>query len=259
MIKDFLISFKDNFKEKTRNPFLGTYLIVWIIRNWLLVYTLFNFDKKHNLDFKINFIKTYYSENDFITNLLMNILWSFGLLILTYVLLNASRFIINLSEKQITPWIYKITDSKSIVLKEEYDRLKEEKNLIENKLEDERENRVKLLNEISRLENRIDELLLDNLERPQVTSIEKKNSEKNNIEIYQERLKNKDYTDKFVELALQGEKSSIWFKKSNEPEHIKYFFKIGLIEVNNSMQSETSYRLTSNGRKVFEVLRLMEN
>ncbi|WP_299112890.1 hypothetical protein [uncultured Winogradskyella sp.] len=259
MIKDFLISFKDNFKEKTRNPFLGTYLIVWIIRNWLLVYTLFNFDKIHNLDFKVNFIKTYYSENDFITNLLTNILWSLGLLILTYVLLNVSRFIINLSEKQITPWIYKITDSKSIVLKEEYDRLKQEKNLIENKLEDERENRVKLLNEISRLENRIDELSLDNLEEPQVTSIEKGNSQKSNIEIYQERLKKKDYTDKFVEFALQGEKSSVWFSKNNEPEHIKYFFKIGLIEVSNTMQREISYKLTSNGRKVFEVLRLIEN
>ena len=45
MIKDFLVSFKDNFKEKTRNPFLGTYLIVWLIRNWELIYTLFNFDQ----------------------------------------------------------------------------------------------------------------------------------------------------------------------------------------------------------------------
>jgi len=32
-VKDFLISFSDNFKKKTQNPFLGTYLIVWIIRN----------------------------------------------------------------------------------------------------------------------------------------------------------------------------------------------------------------------------------
>jgi hypothetical protein len=259
MIKDFLISFKENFKEKTRNPFLGTYLIVWIIRNWLLVYTLFNFDKKHDLDFKINFIKTYYYENDFITNLLTNILWSFALLILTYVLLNASRFIINLSEKQITPWVYKITDSKAIVLKEEYDRLKQEKNLIENKLEDERENRVKLLNEISRLENRIDELSIDNKEKPLVTSIEKGNSQNSNIEIYQEKLKKKDYSNKFVEWALEGEKSSVWFPLGYEPEHIKYFFKIGLIEFNNSVTNEISYKLTNNGRKVFEVLRLMEN
>jgi hypothetical protein len=257
MIKDFLISFKENFKEKTRNPFLGTYLIVWIIRNWLLVYTLFNFDKKHDLDFKINFIKTYYYENDFITNLLTNILWSFALLILTYVLLNASRFIINLSEKQITPWIYKITDSKSIVLKEEYDRLKQEKNLIENKLEDERENRVKLLNEISRLENRIDELSLDNREKPQVTSIEKGNSQKSNIEIYQEKLKHNDYTDKFIEWALEGEKGSVWYSKSYDPDYLKYFFRIGLIEFDKTVENEITYKLTNNGRKVFEVLRLM--
>ena len=118
MIKDFLISFRDNFKEKTRNPFLGTYLIVWIIRNWELIYTLFNFDENFKLQDKIDFIKTYYSEQSFIGNLLTSVLWAFGLLILTYLLLSISRLITNFSEKQITPWIYKITDSKSIVLKE---------------------------------------------------------------------------------------------------------------------------------------------
>lgn len=259
MIKDFLISFKDNFKEKTRNPFLGTYLVVWIIRNWLLVYTLFNFDEKHNLDFKVNFIKTYYSENDFISNLLTNILWSFGILILTYALLNVSRFIVNISEKQITPWIHKISDSKSIILKGEYDKLKQEKNLIENKLESERENRVKLLNEISRLENRIDELLLNNLEKSKDTSTEKEDSSKRNVEIYQERLKDKEYIDKFIEFALETEKSNPWIPKNNEPDHIKYFFKIGLFEVFRSDEVYVMYKLTSNGKKVFDILRLQEN
>lgn len=56
MIKDFLISFKDNFREKHRNPLLGTYLLVWLFRNWELLFTLFNFDKEKKLQDKIEFI-----------------------------------------------------------------------------------------------------------------------------------------------------------------------------------------------------------
>ena len=69
MIKDFLISFRDNFKEKTRNPFLGTYVIVWIVLNWELIYTLFNFDDNYKLENKVAFIKAYYKEQSFIGNL----------------------------------------------------------------------------------------------------------------------------------------------------------------------------------------------
>jgi hypothetical protein len=138
MIKDFLISFTDNFKEKTKNPFLGTYLL----------YTLFNFDEDCNLEDKKAFITNYYDKNDFINNLFTNTLWTFGLLILTYALLNLSRVIVNLSEKQLTPWVYQVTDSKSIVLKTEYDRIRTENDDLQFRLDKERESK-------SRLETRI--------------------------------------------------------------------------------------------------------
>lgn len=135
MIKDFFVSFKDNFKEKTQNPFLGTYLIVWVIRNWELVYTLFNFDDDYTLEKKKAFITKYYDEaHNFIENLFYNILWTFGVLILTYILLNVSRLIVNLFDKQLKPWIYKITDSKSIVLKEEYEQLRSERDDLQSRL-----------------------------------------------------------------------------------------------------------------------------
>ena len=101
MIKDIFLSFRDNFREKVTNPFLGTYLFVWIIRNWELVYSIFNFDKTHDLEFKVQFIKSYYAENAFLMGILINILWTFGILIVTYVILNISRAIVNISEKKI--------------------------------------------------------------------------------------------------------------------------------------------------------------
>lgn len=111
MIKDTFISFKDNFKERISNPFLGTYLAVWLIRNWDLIYSLFNFDDEYSLKEKIKFIESYYENHEFLVDLSINILWTFAVLITTYILMNLSRLIVNLFEKRLSPWIYQITDS----------------------------------------------------------------------------------------------------------------------------------------------------
>ena len=161
MIKDFLISFKDNIKDKTTNPFLGTYFAVWMIRNWKLVYTVFNFDEekskgvKLTLEDKINAIEAYYQNESFLGNLGINLLWAFGVLILTYIVLNLSRFIVNFSEKQVTPWIIQFTDSKSIVSKERYNQLKEERDDLEVKFEKEEEANSLLKKEIAELNQKI--------------------------------------------------------------------------------------------------------
>jgi predicted transcriptional regulator len=158
MIKDFLISFKDNFREKTRNPFLGTYLFVWFIRNWELVYSLFNFDSGCTLADKVSFVKNYYAKISFLENIGTNIFWAIGLLALTYILLNVSRLIVNIFEKLITPWIYRITDKGSIVLKLDYEKLNIEREKIQKRFEEEREKRLSLETEIEKLEARINVL-----------------------------------------------------------------------------------------------------
>lgn len=145
MIKDLFVSFRDSIKDKTTNPFLGTYILVWLIRNWDLVYSVFNFDKEHDLEHKINYINNYYSEgNSFLWNVGANILWTFGVLISTYILLNISRAIVNLFEKQLKPWVYKYTDNKSIVLKIDYDLLKQQRDDLQVRLAAERESKAKL-------------------------------------------------------------------------------------------------------------------
>ncbi|PHR74512.1 MAG: hypothetical protein COA67_00075 [Lutibacter sp.] len=163
MIKDFLISFKDNIKKKTSNPFLGTYAIVWVIRNWELVYSLFQFDSDTNRIKRIEIIKAYYLDRNFIYDLLFNVLWAFGVLILTFALINLSRLIINFFEKIVTPKIYEITDKNSVVLKETYNQLKSEMDILESKLEKERENKSKLQIEITRLEERDSKIQIESL------------------------------------------------------------------------------------------------
>ncbi|MDT0295930.1 hypothetical protein ACFQ3R_11380 [Mesonia ostreae] len=258
MIKDFLISFRDNFKEKTRNPFLGTYLIVWIIRNWELIYTIFNFDKNYQLKDKVDFIKTYYSEQSFIGNLLTTALWAFGLLILTYLLLAISRLITNFSEKQITPWIYKITDSKSIVLKETFENLRIENTRIETKLEIERENKKRLLLEISELENTIDKINSNNNEEGNHNEETKKNiSLDNEVDVLFNKIKKKNLIDEFIELVESiGKEEQGWIKTEDLTDSFGYFVKLGLLASGKDNVNYLELALTNVGEKVLRRSRL---
>lgn len=158
MFKDILVSFSDNFKEKTRNPFLGTYIFIWVLRNWELVYSLFNFDNTYKLANKIDFVKSYYNTHSFTEGVLWNIGWTFLVLTITYLVLNISRVIINISEKQLKPWVYKKTDSKSIVLKSIHEEVRNERDTLQLRLDKERESKSKLEIRIKSLEEEIIEV-----------------------------------------------------------------------------------------------------
>lgn len=165
MINKTIVSLASNLKEKSTNPFLGTYAVVWFIRNWELVYSLFNFDKAADLNFKVEFIRSYYADHNFIEGLLQNIVWSFGILIVTYSLLNLSRFIVNFSEKRITPWIYKNTDSNSIVLKSVYESIRNSRDELQAALYRERDAKIKLEIKNKALDDKNTELMDREIER----------------------------------------------------------------------------------------------
>ncbi|NHM04803.1 hypothetical protein [Flavobacterium celericrescens] len=260
MVKDFLISFSDNFKEKTKNPFLGTYLLVWIIRNWELIYTLFNFDSDCNLNDKKKFIFNYYKNNDFITNLLTNILWAFGLLILTYLLLNLSRFIVNLSEKQLTPWIYKITDSKSIVLKTEYERIRAESDDLQIRLDKERESKSRLEARIKGLEEEIIEISKAKLENITTNTSEKKTTrsvkkvDPDSTTILLDKLNQKELLQEFLDTCTKINKGN---SIPNNYKHSDYFIELGLIKfLRNAINDSKIYSITQEGETLLKKIRL---
>lgn len=255
MIKDFFISFADNLKEKSRNPFLGTYLLVWLIRNWELVYTLFNFDSEYNLNKKKEFIFSYYKKNDFISNLFTNILWAFGLLILTYALINLSRFIINLFEKKLTPWIYKVTDSNSIVLKETYDKLKSENNILELNLEKERESKGRLQIEISKLEKKIED------SNSYTNSISVENHEQNKIgdetELMFKKIKEKDWLRNYINhITTVNKANNGWVENVEIDEPFHYFITLGLIDISEDNGQFSNLTVSELGKKVLRRVRL---
>lgn len=266
MIKDFLISFTDNFKEKTKNPFLGTYLLVWMIRNWDLIYTIFNFDEDFTLYDKKSFISNYFIKGNFIDDLLTNIFWTFCLLILTYLLLNFSRFIVNLSEKQITPWVYKITDSKSIVLKTEYERIRSDNDDLQMRLDKEREAKGRLENRIKSLETEIIEITRVKAETEAEAEAEQKvkNTLKrttkskplleDSITILFNKLKEKNLTKEFLDTCTKinrGDDISNTYKFSEK------FIELGLIKFSqNSIHNSKRYNITPDGELLLKKIRL---
>lgn len=254
MIKDFLISFSENIKERSKNPFLGTYLLVWLIRNWDLVYSLFNFDQNSKRGERIKFVNDYYNKINFVENLLINILWSFGLLILTYILVNISRVIVNLSEKRLTPWIYKKTDSKSIVLKEEYDRIRSENDELQIRLDKERESKSKLETRIKNLENEILEISKINSNTTTETDIDQSSNNADKTDSFISRIRSKSTIEEFLRLCLNIQRGE---PIENNDKSLNYFLQIGLIKFKTNYTSAAKYyALTADGEKVIEKLRL---
>jgi len=154
MFAKTLSSLKDNLIQKTTNPFLGTLVLVWIFHNWKLVYGVFNFDKTWTLEKKWEFITTYLEPWRFTINLIECLSIATIVLFVTYFLLNFSRLIINFYEKIVSPWVYKVTDKSSIVLKSTYKQLEQERDLLEQRLEEERVRRIQVQSELDALEEK---------------------------------------------------------------------------------------------------------
>lgn len=255
MIKDLLVSFKDNFKEKSTNPFLGTYIIVWLIRNWDLVYSLFNFDKSYSLAKKIEFIQKYYTTNNFLEGVVSNILWAFGVLIATYTLINISRLIINLYEKQLTPLILKYTDSDSIVEKSSFDKLKKHRDYIQNRLEQERESKSSLELQINSLEDEI-----KNLKGKPIQNENKyanaSSTFKDKTKLMYNKIVDKDWENDFIETSILIDESDddlVDNNKINDP--FEFFISLGLIDTFGKNKNTTEVAFSELGEAVLEKVR----
>lgn len=118
---ELLDTLKGDVQEKSKNPFFGAFLVTWALRHWEIFIKLYDFDSKEMS--RIEMIKEYLNSlprYDF----WITVIITFGVIILSYAFLNITRVISNISEKIITPSIYKWTAGKvSIVLKEDFDKL----------------------------------------------------------------------------------------------------------------------------------------
>ncbi|MGG5578043.1 hypothetical protein ACPDHL_11980 [Myroides sp. C15-4] len=250
MIKDLFVSFGDNIKEKTKNPFLGTYVGVWIIRNWEFIYMLFNFDKDCSMDEKIVAIEIYFKRSPLIENLFWNILISFGVLILTYLLLNLSRLIVNVFEKKLTPWVYKITDKNSIVTKDEYNKLQVRYTKLESDIANEREKRYKEEQRADKLEK---EMLEGNIQKS-FTKPEDQSDSKigDKASLIFDKIDKNDYND--LKALILSIKKGKRIKTNDNNEIIDFMISHNLIEFATIGSTESFVKMTKLGERVSELL-----
>lgn len=158
MVKDTLNSVFDNLKERTTNPFLGTLIVVWLVHNWKLVYSLFYFDSKLTLDERLIYIEAYFLKMPFYINLLLVLVFTILVLCVTYFFLGLSRFISDFYEKGVVPRIVKFNDKSAVVLKSESDKQKEFIRSLEARLEEERLAKSNAQNERDQLDKLLGEL-----------------------------------------------------------------------------------------------------
>lgn len=237
MLKELLFSFKDEFQEKSHNPFIWTYFFVWCIRNWPLVYSLFNFDDGTTLQSKVAFISCYFEENPFLKNVGYNILYTLALLPVSFLLLNISRFIVIFSEKTIKSWVYKVTDKGSVVLKSEHSKVLEKLARTIEDLGKEKEKVEKLDSKIKSLEN-----------------------EKNGVEINDE----KEYINRLINEIKRKKLNNIFIdyvhltrRRQNIPDSAnrEFFTSQGLFR----MDHLGNLTITDDGEKIYKIISNIES
>ena len=245
MFKQSIDSVINNFKDKIKNPFLGTYIFVWLIRNWDLAFTLFNFDKGISLEKKIETINTYFIENSFISGVFINIALTFLVLVITYVLLNISRGIVNMFEKQLKPWVYEKTDKSSIVLKEDFEILKNERDNLLLRISEERDSKSRIEIELKKFQDKIE---VNNLKKSESTLTFDESELNKQLETLHRDFLDKNLIIDYKRIILDIKKRKAY--NSND-ESVNPFIEESLIEYDNTIQNTgvVIYKLTDLGLK----------
>lgn len=176
-LNELLDNLKGDVQDKSKNPFFGAFIVTWSIRHWEVFFKIIDSDPSK--ESRVEIVKNYFDEMpnyDF----WITVGFTFVVIILGYLFLNLARIISNLSEKILTPLIYKWTAGRgSIVLKEEYDKVSLREDKLKEKLQKEKEEKVDLEAKLDVLESQI--LKLKN--SPVDDKIQSNINEKNEIVI----------------------------------------------------------------------------
>lgn len=254
MIGEWFTSLKDNISYKSTNPFFGTFILVVLARNWELLYSIFTFDSFSTRVTRIGVIKSYLNDNlDFWNDLLNNILISLGIVIGSYILINLTRLISNIFEKKLTPWIYKITDKNSVVLRTTHENVRNERDNLQKRLDQERDSKGKLETRIKELE---DELLDTNNNQPSEPQVNDIKSDSKNIDKVVNKLKSKKLGTAYEQCLNTIRKG---YSVSSTTDGLDDFLALGLLVFEKwDVGDNNIYKITELGEEVFNKIYIGE-
>lgn len=166
--------FFSNIKDKLTNPFFGTLILVWLTRNWELVYSIFNFDKNLQREDKVIFIKTYFNNLNFWYETFINVGLALVTMVIGYGLVVLTRTLSMWIEHFVMPRITNIVVSKNVVLKEEYDKANEDRDLYFNRYSEERKSVRKLSDDYEQILMNFKEMSTESVDLSKRLSVLKK-------------------------------------------------------------------------------------
>jgi hypothetical protein len=120
---EWLENTRDTIAKRVKGAFGGTFLIIWSVFNWRILYILFNFDSSLKLNEKLLIIDTYILKNYPRNLLLYPIIFSL-VSVITYSILNHITYvIITFFNLIVKPFILRLIDKNTVIEKYKYQEL----------------------------------------------------------------------------------------------------------------------------------------
>lgn len=150
-------SFAYNLRSKVTNPFFGTLIVVWVIHNWRLFFTVFNFEDNTTLQTKTDFIAKYLDGCCFFIGLMKSVGLALLVMIVSFIFLAFSKWVSGLYQDRVLPNIYRLTSNSKYKTFEEYEALDRSLNTLRAELKKEKEEKVIVESENSMLKIQIND------------------------------------------------------------------------------------------------------
>jgi hypothetical protein len=266
---DWLENIKDTIAKRLKGAFGGTFIIVWSILNWRLLFILFNFDKENNLQERLLLIDEYWKTKNFwqiyIYPLLTTIFSVFVYSILNYLTYSITSFF----SLRIKPFILNKIDKNTVVEKERHSTLEQQYINLDSKYNKEKKEFIETKNKVDELSGEKGRLEIErNFINDEIIKIKLQLQEKDNQLV---NLRNNSFryktdiipSDLFPGSWVKSFKGPDGFK-GNEPFNIsgnnylidgKAYFEINSIKLNEEQNFiELSKTSTIDGKSLVNKL-----
>lgn len=157
-IKTIFKALFQNLGQKVANPFLGTFIVVWLIRHWDAIYTVLTINSKLSYDLRISKIMGLF-DKPFLLDLAITLGVTFAVLIVTYLLTDLGKFIAKFNTDRVLSKLMECVGESNVVLIEKHNETVKELENWKTRFDDEHDDRLRKETEIERLERRLKELL----------------------------------------------------------------------------------------------------
>ena len=151
-------SLGNTFVNRIRNPFGGTFLLIWVAYHWRLIFSLFNFDSRHTLSDKIKIIESYYDTSKSWDLVWFPVLLTFLSIILYLIFQHISLAIFTFFDRWVKPIVLKTVDKNQIIAKSDFEKVELEASEYQKKLKEIKDENYKLVIENEKTEKQNQDL-----------------------------------------------------------------------------------------------------